>query len=96
MNIHICSVASTVTYPLQVVKARMQQRSEFVELTPEGNVRVVHREYGGIWNTCHRIWQKEGITGFFKGCIPNAIRVAPSAAITFVVYESVMDTLIVR
>jgi solute carrier family 25 (mitochondrial folate transporter), member 32 len=43
--------------------------------------------------TVSKIWQQEGIAGFFKGVIPNAIRVAPSAAVTFVVYETVMDTL---
>jgi solute carrier family 25 (mitochondrial folate transporter), member 32 len=86
-------VASTTTYPLQVLKARLQQRSEQVELTPEGDVRVVKREYRGIVKTVRRIFEKEGLWGFFKGAIPNAIRVAPSAAITFVTYESVMDAL---
>jgi hypothetical protein len=89
-------VASTITYPLQVVKARMQQRSESVELTADGNVRVVKRAYLGLLKTTQRIWQKEGLFGFFKGSIPNAIRVAPSAAITFLVYEAVMDMLVVR
>ena len=42
-------------------------------------------------NTVQRIWVKEGISGFFKGCITNAVRVAPGAAITFLVYESVLD-----
>ena len=86
-------VASTVTYPLQVVKARLQQRSEIVELTAEGEVRVVKREYSGIRTALAKILEKEGPAGFFKGCIPNAVRVAPSAAVTFVVYEAVMDYL---
>lgn len=83
--------ASTVTYPLQVLKARLQQRSETVELTSEGEVRVVKREYSGITTAARRIMEKEGPSGFFKGCIPNAVRVAPSAAVTFLVYEGVMD-----
>jgi solute carrier family 25 folate transporter 32 len=86
-------VASTVTYPLQVVKTRLQQRSEIVELTSDGEVRVVKREYPGIRAALKRILEKEGPTGFFKGCIPNAVRVAPSAAVTFLVYEAVMDVL---
>ncbi len=49
------------------------------------------REYAGVVDCARRIWYREGISGFFKGCLPNAIRVAPSAAITFVVYESVID-----
>lgn len=89
---HACfSVASTTTYPLQVIKSRMQQRSESLEVTSTGELRVVERNYGGLLDTTRKIFQKEGISGFFKGCIPNAIRVAPGAAVTFVVYESVMD-----
>ena len=82
-----------MTYPLQVVKSRMQQRSEFVEITTEGELHVVKRDYTNIVDTIRRVAQKEGFSGFFKGCIPNAIRVAPGAAITFVVYEAVMDVL---
>uniref|UniRef100_A0A7S1ZHN0 Mitochondrial carrier protein n=1 Tax=Ditylum brightwellii TaxID=49249 RepID=A0A7S1ZHN0_9STRA len=86
-------IASTTTYPLQVIKSRLQQRSEMIELTEAGDLSVVHRQYKGLMDCMTKIWQKEGITGFFKGNIPNAIRVAPSAAITFVVYEGVMDML---
>jgi solute carrier family 25 folate transporter 32 len=87
-------VASTVTYPLQVMKSRMQQPASSIELTHAGDVRVVNRNYyTSVLATVSKIWQQEGIVGFFKGAIPNAVRVAPSAAVTFVVYETVMDML---
>lgn len=86
--------ASTVTYPLQVAKSRIQQRSEALELTHEGNVRVVQRNYAGLIDTFRKIARTEGIVGMFKGCIPNALRVAPSAAVTFVTYELTMDFLL--
>jgi len=86
-------IASTVTYPIQVLKARLQQRADSLEITPEGDVRAVRREYHGVLKSVRRMWKKEGIAGFFRGCIPNAIRVAPGSAITFLVYESVMDAL---
>lgn len=85
--------ATTATYPLQVVKARMQQRSEALELTAEGEVRVVKRDYQGIRAALKRILEKDGPMGFYRGCLTNAIRVAPSAAVTFLVYEAVMDFL---
>jgi solute carrier family 25 folate transporter 32 len=85
--------ASTVTYPLQVIKARMQQRSDALELTGDGEVRAVTRQYRGLTDSYKRIIKHEGAYGLFKGLIPNAIRVAPGAAITFVVYESVLDLL---
>jgi len=87
-------IASTTTYPLQVVKSRLQQRSgEALELTSSGDVKVAKKVYIGFINTVQQIWVKEGISGFFKGCITNAVRVAPGAAITFLVYESVLDLL---
>jgi solute carrier family 25 folate transporter 32 len=95
-SLSIFSFASTCTYPVQVIKTRLQQRSQALEISQEtGKLKVIHREYtGGITDCVQRIWAREGIGGFFKGCIPNAIRVAPNAAITFVTYESVMDAVI--
>ena len=84
-------VATTATYPLQVIKSRLQQRSQTVELSASGGIEIVERRYAGVTDCAKRIWMREGVSGFFKGCIPNAIRVAPSAAITFVVYESMVD-----
>ncbi|GAX14431.1 solute carrier family 25 (mitochondrial folate transporter), member 32 [Fistulifera solaris] len=85
--------ASTTTYPLQVIKARLQQRSQSLELMANGEIKAVRREYVGMLATGRHLWQREGFIGFFKGAIPNALRVAPGAAVTFVVYESVLDFL---
>jgi len=76
---------------MQVVKSRMQQPSSSVELTSTGDVRIVKRDYDGLVATLKKIRRVEGVRGFFKGAIPNAMRVAPSAAVTFLVYESMMD-----
>ena len=90
----MCSVASTTTYPLQVVKARLQQRSQIVEVSETtGEIVVTNREYSGVMDCVRRILRNEGWGGFFKGCVTNAVRVAPSAAITFVTYEFVLDVL---
>jgi hypothetical protein len=71
----------------------MQQRSDALELSADGEVRAVRRDYGGMLDTTKQILRREGIEGFFKGMIPNAIRVAPGAAITFVTYEAVLEWL---
>jgi solute carrier family 25 folate transporter 32 len=87
-------IASTTTYPLQVIKARLQQRSQTIEFSEAtGEIIVVKREYSGVVDCIGKIWRNEGILGFFKGCVTNALRVAPSAAITFVTYEFVLDLL---
>ena len=87
-------MASTTTYPLQVIKARLQQRSQVIEVSETtGEVIVSKREYSGVLDCIRRIIKNEGMNGFFKGCLTNALRVAPSAAITFVTYEFVLDML---
>ena len=91
---HGISVASTTTYPQQVIKARLQQRSQVVEVSEiTGEIIVTKREYTGVADCVGKILKNEGINGFFKGCVTIAMRVAPSAAITFVTYESVLDML---
>jgi solute carrier family 25 folate transporter 32 len=77
-----------------VIKSRLQQRSQAIDFSEiSGEVIVTKREYSGVIDCIGKILKREGISGFFKGCLTNAIRVAPSAAITFVVYEWVLDML---
>jgi hypothetical protein len=33
------------------------------------------------------MWRDEGIRGFYRGMIPNYLKVVPSISITFLVYE---------
>jgi len=79
-------LASCATYPYQVVKTRVQARQTLVQ------------ESGGEWRRSWRsvtsIWRGEGLRGFFKGVWPNALRVAPGAAVTFAVYEESLKLLI--
>ena len=80
--------AATATYPYQVVKTRVQQRypntnSNFKGNLPAGEIARTLRCVGDTYRI-------EGLRGFFKGCWPNALRVAPSAALTFWTYEVVV------
>lgn len=71
--------ATTVTYPYQVVRARLQDQ---------------HKKYAGIVDCVTRTWKFEGYKGFYKGLVPNTLRVTPATAITFVVYENVAKLLV--
>lgn len=42
------------------------------------------------------VFRFEGANGFYKGLVPNLIRVVPATAITFVVYEKVSRALLDR
>ena len=68
---------TAVTYPLDVIRRRMQMKGAMAETFP-------------YRNTAHAIitiYEKEGIAGFYKGMLPNLLKVAPSVAIAFVTYE---------
>ena len=39
------------------------------------------------------ILRNEGVLGFFRGVFPNALKVAPAAALTFLVYEECLKFL---
>ncbi|CAI5967419.1 unnamed protein product [Closterium sp. NIES-64] len=75
--------AASATYPYQVVRARLQMR-------PDEAGQLKYR------NTRHAVtsmWRLEGARGFYKGFLPNLLRVMPSASITFAVYEVMLRLL---
>ncbi|BFZ11335.1 hypothetical protein BsWGS_14374 [Bradybaena similaris] len=70
--------AAATTYPYQVLRSRLQDQ---------------HRSYNGVIDVAKQIWVFEGIFGYYKGLWPNLLRVTPTCAITFFVYESIITTL---
>ncbi|PRW05777.1 folate transporter chloroplastic isoform X1 [Chlorella sorokiniana] len=74
--------ASVATYPSQVLRARLQQRMDARTL-----------QYTGVGDVIRKTLQREGLGGFYKGLVPNVLRVMPQSALTFLVYESVMRVL---
>ena len=67
--------AGSITYPYQVVRARLQTYD-------------AGRKYRGAGDVMVQIWRNEGIGGFYKGLGPNIVRVLPSTCVTFLVYEN--------
>jgi solute carrier family 25 folate transporter 32 len=73
-------LASLTTYPLEVVRTRMQvQRSD--GKTP------LH--YKTVMGSLRTIIKEEGVRGLYMGLQTNLIRVVPACAITFTSYELV-------
>ncbi|EFJ12332.1 hypothetical protein SELMODRAFT_109819, partial [Selaginella moellendorffii] len=77
-------LASTMTYPHEVVRARLQQ---------QGQVAVTHMKYAGVVDCVRKIWVEEGIAGFYRGCGTNLMRTTPAAVITFTSFELIMRFL---
>ncbi|XP_077135029.1 mitochondrial glycine transporter isoform X1 [Ranitomeya variabilis] len=71
-------LASVITQPADVVKTHMQ-------LSPE--------KYRWTGETAHFIYQYHGLTGFFRGGIPRALRRTLMAAMAWTVYEQMMDKM---
>ncbi|CAI5745876.1 unnamed protein product [Peronospora destructor] len=79
------SIASTATYPYQVIKARLQQGEPFAD------------KYTGTWDCTMKIIRHEGYRGLFKGLSANILKVMPTGAIIFAAYEqiqSIMKTML--
>lgn len=70
-------VAGTATYPLQVMRARLQHH-----LADE----LFGRGIGGV---VAKLWREEGFRGFYRGMMPGVVRVLPATWVTFLVYENV-------
>lgn len=71
--------AVLTTYPYQVVRSRLQDQ---------------HAQYQGVINTIRITHRGEGWKGFYKGLMPNLLRVTPACCITFVVYEKISHALL--
>eukprot|EP00949_MAST-11_sp_MAST-11-sp1_P004535 g4535.t1 len=74
--------ASTTTYPYQVIKSRLQR-----------HLLDGEEPYKGTLDCARRILANEGWRGFYKGLAPNCMRIAPSAALTFFLYEAIVRCL---
>jgi solute carrier family 25 folate transporter 32 len=83
-------LASGATYPSQVLRARLQQRRESGAAAGAASSAVAE---GGAWSTLRGLLQREGLRGLYKGWVPNVLRVLPSSALTFLVYEKVSQAL---
>ena len=67
--------AGTLTYPYQVVRARLQTYD-------------ADKTYKSARDVVLQVWRQEGWGGFYKGLGPNLLRVLPSTCVTFLVYEN--------
>ena len=71
--------AGTLTYPHQLVRARLQTYDPSA---------TTHVRGPGLVALIQQIWRNEGFMGYYKGLFPNLLRVVPSTCVTFLVYEN--------
>ncbi|XP_019463607.1 PREDICTED: calcium-binding mitochondrial carrier protein SCaMC-1 [Lupinus angustifolius] len=76
------AVGATCVYPLQVIRTRLQAQPCNSSTAYKGMSDV-------FWKTL----KDEGFRGFYKGLVPNLLKVVPAASITYMVYESMKKNL---
>lgn len=64
--------AATITYPFQVIRTRLQDQ---------------HGHYKNFVDAVVTTYRRESVFGFYKGYLPNVIRVTPATVITMMTYE---------
>lgn len=67
-------LAASITYPYQVVRARLQDQ---------------HVHYEGVLDVVRRTWRYESYKGFYKGFRAYMLHVTPNICIVFFIYETV-------
>ncbi|BAF19932.1 Os06g0604500 [Oryza sativa Japonica Group] len=76
------ALGATCVYPLQVIRTRLQAQRANSESA-----------YRGMSDVFWRTLQHEGVSGFYKGILPNLLKVVPAASITYLVYEAMKKNL---
>jgi len=71
-------VTSLVTSPVDVIKTRTMNEN----LASRGTVM-----YSSTWSSFYKIFKSEGACGFYKGFVPNWMRIGPHTFITFLLFE---------
>ncbi|XP_040153365.1 calcium-binding mitochondrial carrier protein SCaMC-2-B isoform X2 [Anopheles arabiensis] len=77
------TLGQVCSYPLALVRTRLQAQAVTIGPNPDGSVAVEPN----MTNVFKRIIQTEGPVGLYRGITPNFIKVLPAVSISYVVYE---------
>ncbi|CAF1642685.1 unnamed protein product, partial [Adineta ricciae] len=78
-----------LTYPVTLLRIRRQ--GQIVPL-PHMDQSKAHPVLP-IHVMVKEIWHKEGLVGFYRGLVPNMLKVVPAVSISYLVYETIIKAL---
>ena len=91
-------VAQSVTYPIDVIRRRMQTDGIIRKSIPRSSLPLNYeftnsgrKKYQSMTRTIQYISATEGMRGFFKGVSLNWIKGPLSIAVSFTTYDSMKD-----
>ncbi|KAL1199037.1 Nicotinamide adenine dinucleotide transporter 2 [Cardamine amara subsp. amara] len=73
-------IASVMTYPHEVIRSKLQEQRQ---------VKNVEGQYSGVVDCIKKVYKREGVPGFYRGCATNLLRTTPQGVITFTSYEMI-------
>ncbi|XP_035198632.1 mitochondrial thiamine pyrophosphate carrier isoform X1 [Oxyura jamaicensis] len=76
-------ISKTLTYPLDLIKKRLQVGGFERARAAFGQVRM----YRGLLDCLRQVMREEGLGGFFKGLSPSLLKAAVSTGLVFFSYE---------
>lgn len=76
------ATAQTAIYPMEVLKTRLTLRKT--------------GQFSGMADCAKQMLQKEGVSAFYKGYVPNLLAIVPYAGIDLAVYETLKFTWLNR
>ena len=82
-------LAKTFTFPLDLVRKRLQIQGPTREKYIHTNVPV----YKGVWRGLYAIYKSQGIRGWYRGLTVSLLKAAPASAVTMYVYERTLHSL---
>lgn len=83
-------VSVAVTYPLDLVRARITVQTASLNLLNKGKMV----KPPGVWETLRDVVAKEGgFSALYRGIVPTTLGVAPYVAINFALYEKLRDMM---
>jgi len=71
------SMSQTLTYPFDVLRRKMQV----------SGLKTLGHGYDNAFDAIRVMYKAEGLHAFYRGLWPNLLKVAPSIATSFYVYE---------
>lgn len=81
-------IVSSIFYPITTVRTRIQQNQYF---SFDENCDLKNEKYKNIRDVTIKIVKNEGMVGFYKGFLVNALKALPSKGAFFFFYEIFKD-----